>query len=79
MKLSRLIVSAIALLIIACIMVGCGSTTTQQTSSSAELKELRFGIVPLPYYAHMWVAYKKGFVDEELKKVGRIQGMLKLV
>jgi len=70
LKLSKLITSVISLLIIACIVAGCGATTTQKTTASAELKELRFGIVPLPHYAHMWVAYKKGFVDEELKKVG---------
>ena len=50
---------------------GCASTPATQTNSDGSaLKEIRVGVVPLPHYAHMWVAKKKGFIDEELQKVG---------
>lgn len=50
---------------------GCTSqSATQQKGDPPTLKEIRVGIVPLPHYAHMWVAKKKGFIDEELQKVG---------
>jgi sulfonate transport system substrate-binding protein len=56
---------------------GCTSQFTLQQAgdgslktSGAGLKELRMGIVPLPHYAQMWVAKKKGFINEELQKVG---------
>lgn len=50
---------------------GCTSSPSAQTKNDAAiLKEIRVGVVPLPHYAHMWVAKKKGFIDEELQKVG---------
>lgn len=50
---------------------GCTSrSVSQQKGDAPALKELRLGIVPLPHYAHMWVAQKKGFIEEELQKVG---------
>lgn len=50
---------------------GCTSTpATQPKNDAAALQEIRVGVVPLPHYAHMWVAKKKGFIDEELQKVG---------
>lgn len=55
----------------ALISAGCaGQTTMQQKTSESNQKEIRIGIVPLPHYAHMWVAKEKGFIDEELAKVG---------
>lgn len=50
---------------------GCtNQAASQQKGDAADLKEIRVGIVPLPHYAHMWVAQKKGFIEEELQKVG---------
>jgi sulfonate transport system substrate-binding protein len=50
---------------------GCTSqSATQPQNGTPALKEIRIGIVPLPHYAHMWVAKKKGFIDQELQKVG---------
>jgi len=50
---------------------GCAKQAgTRQESGAPVLKEVRVGIVPLPHYAHMWVAKKKGFLDEELQKAG---------
>lgn len=48
---------------------GCAGKAAQ-TQSAAPVKEIRIGIVPLPHYAHMWIAKKKGFLDEELQKAG---------
>ncbi len=45
-------------------MSGCFSN--QQASPA---KTVRIGMVPLPFYSHMWIAYKKGFLAEELNKV----------
>ncbi|HWR39157.1 MAG TPA: aliphatic sulfonate ABC transporter substrate-binding protein [Patescibacteria group bacterium] len=70
MKKSKiwLVISALILLFITC---GCGGKSpVEQKPAAPALKELRMGIVPLPHYAHMWIAKKKGFVDEELQKVG---------
>ncbi|MEN6567689.1 MAG: aliphatic sulfonate ABC transporter substrate-binding protein, partial [Veillonellales bacterium] len=62
-----LIVSLLTVLLAA----GCGRQPGQpEKSDTSGGKEIRLGIVPLPHYAHMWIAYKKGFIDEELKKVG---------
>ena len=63
------------LLLIGAVVAASGCSNQQTASSPAKndapaLKEIRVGIVPLPHYAHMWVAQKKGFIDEELKKVG---------
>lgn len=66
------IVSIIALLFITVLGVaGCGTvsingSTTQQTALK---NKVRMGIVPLPFYSHMWIAYKKGFLAENLKQV----------
>ena len=52
---------------------GCSNqpvVSTPAKNDAPALKEIRVGIVPLPHYSHMWVAQKKGFIDEELKKVG---------
>jgi len=74
-KLTTWIVVLI-LLMAALIVNGCTSQSMSQQKGDgtkvggSELKELRMGIVPLPHYAHMWVAQKKGFIDEELQKVG---------
>lgn len=64
--------TAIAALLLAALAVsGCGGKTATQPQGAAPAgKEIRIGIVPLPHYAHMWVAKKKGFFDEELNKAG---------
>lgn len=50
---------------------GCANTPANQSKNDTTvLKEVRIGVVPLPHYAHMWVAKKKGFIDEELQKAG---------
>jgi len=65
---------AVFALVMAILMLsGCsGQNSSQQNvqATNNDLKELHIGIVPLPHYAHMWVAKKKGFIDEELQKVG---------
>jgi len=64
-------IATVALLMVVLMGSGCGSqTASQHNATSTDLKELRMGIVPLPHYAHMWVAKKKGFIDEELQRVG---------
>lgn len=71
MKKTIILVMMITILIISLVVGGCANkSTTEQKTAAPEIKELRMGIVPLPHYAHMWVAQKKGFVDEELQKVG---------
>ncbi len=61
----------VALLLAALAAGGCGGKAATQTQGAAPAgKEIRIGIVPLPHYAHMWVAKKKGFLDEELNKAG---------
>lgn len=50
------------------ILHGCASQSAIQPPNA--FPEIRIGIVPLPQYAHMWVAHKKGFVDDELLKAG---------
>jgi len=51
------------------IFTGCASEPVTLQKNQKEVKEIRVGTVPLPFYSHMWVAYKKGFIDEELQKV----------
>ncbi len=66
-------VAAIAALIMAATLAtgGCGGKPATQPQGAAPAgQEIRIGIVPLPHYAHMWVAKKKGFLDEELNKAG---------
>lgn len=58
----------ISLVVSVLMLNGCTSHSATQPRSG--FPEMRVGIVPLPQYAHMWVAYKKGFVDDELQKVG---------
>ncbi|MBP2627588.1 MAG: ssuA 2 [Firmicutes bacterium] len=71
MKKTKILIAIISILIATLIGGGCASqSASQQKAATSELKELRMGIVPLPHYAHMWVAKKKGFIDEELLKVG---------
>lgn len=67
----KLFVTMFILLAAILAVSGCTSTPTAQPKNDmAILKEIRVGVVPLPHYAHMWVAKKKGFIDEELQKVG---------
>lgn len=71
--MNKLKLFAVMFVIISAVLAvsGCTSTpATQSKNDTSALKELRVGVVPLPHYAHMWVAKKKGFIDEELQKVG---------
>lgn len=76
MRQSKIWLAAAVFLMVVIGVSGCASqaATGQKGNSTnsggAELKEIRMGIVPLPHYAHMWIAKKKGFIDEELQKVG---------
>lgn len=56
---------------------GCASKPEKSSTPTAQSKEnalpaksVRIGTVPLPFYSHMWIAQQKGFLAEELKKVG---------
>jgi len=52
---------------------GCGGAKEKSAKpgeSAGAAKTVRIGMVPLPFYSHMWVAYKKGFLTEELNKAG---------
>lgn len=53
---------------------GCAADTkaipAKTGESAASTKTVRIGTVPLPFYSHMWIAYKKGFLAEELNKIG---------
>ena len=55
---------------LATILVGGCSSDTKTTPAVVSMKTVRIGTVPLPFYSHMWVAHKKGFLAEELSKVG---------
>ncbi|HWP95409.1 MAG TPA: aliphatic sulfonate ABC transporter substrate-binding protein [Syntrophomonadaceae bacterium] len=53
------------------VTAGCSRLNNNQpTQSGQQASELRLGVVPLPHYAHMWIAMKNGYIDEELAKVG---------
>lgn len=66
------LIPAFCLLFFAILAVsGCSSQkTADEKTQQPALQEFRVGIVPLPHYAHMWIAKKKGFIDEELAKEG---------
>ncbi|MGI9952685.1 aliphatic sulfonate ABC transporter substrate-binding protein [Moorellaceae bacterium AZ2] len=52
-------------------LLGTGCTNqSPKPAEQATLKAVRLGVVPLPHYAHMWIAKKKGYIDEELAKAG---------
>ncbi|SMC37530.1 aliphatic sulfonate ABC transporter substrate-binding protein [Sporomusa malonica] len=71
MRKWTLITAVCGLLLATLLSIGCSSQpATQSKNNVPASKEIRIGIVPLPHYAHMWVAKKKGFIDEELQKVG---------
>ncbi len=68
---SRVLAAIVALLVAALAAGGCaGKAATQPQGAAPAGREIRVGVVPLPHYAHMWVAKKKGFLDEELNKAG---------
>lgn len=68
-KLKVIVVATLLLAILAA--SGCtNQPATKPTGAGSAAKEIRLGIVPLPHYAHIWVAKKKGFLDEELNKAG---------
>lgn len=65
--------TAWSLLLVVVLLSLLGTGCTNQSPKPAEdaaLKAVRLGIVPLPHYAHIWIAKKKGYIDEELLKAG---------
>jgi len=65
-------ISYIIILLIVMIgsIVACGMVSTNvNKADQPSLKKIRMGVVPLPFYSHMWIAYKKGFLAENLKQV----------
>ncbi len=54
----------IAGLLMAALITGCGST------SGENAKEIRIATQPIPQYAPIFVAKKKGWIEEELKSAG---------
>ncbi len=66
-----IVLVAVVSMLAALAAAGCGGKpAAQQPGAAPAGPEIRIGIVPLPHYAHMWVAKKKGFLDEELNKAG---------
>lgn len=63
-------VSILAILLATGCSSGVRENPAPSASPAASAKTVRIGTVPLPFYSHMWVAYKKGFLTEELNKVG---------
>lgn len=55
----------VILILCGLLFTGCSSVSRQEAVPS-----VRLGVVPLPHYADVWVAYKKGFLQEELEKTG---------
>lgn len=71
MFVRQVTVLTVLALLTALVTGGCtGQPAPQTPSGGSVVKEIRLGIVPLPHYAHIWVAKKKGFIDEELSKAG---------
>lgn len=61
----------IALIVLVTLVIGgCAGQPAVQKKDTSDKQEIRIGMVPLPHYAHMWVAKEKGFLDEELEKAG---------
>lgn len=73
MKKAMIYVMAV-LILAGALASGCASgakpAPAKTGEPAAQAKTVRIGTVPLPFYSHMWVAYKKGFLAEELNKVG---------
>lgn len=64
---------AVMMILSALLAGGCGGTKEKNTKADEKAgtaKTVRIGMVPLPFYSHMWIAYKKGFLAEELDKAG---------
>ncbi|ADY55843.1 aliphatic sulfonates family ABC transporter, periplasmic ligand-binding protein [Syntrophobotulus glycolicus DSM 8271] len=74
MKKRTGIISAL-LLTIGVLMTGCGNQTSETAGEAAKtagvsVKEIRIATQPIPQYAPIFVAKKKGWLEEELKKAG---------
>ncbi|MGB9859707.1 MAG: ABC transporter substrate-binding protein, partial [Moorellaceae bacterium] len=62
---------SLLLMVLLLSLLGTGCTNrSPKSAEQATLKAVRLGVVPLPHYAHMWIAKKKGYIDEELAKAG---------
>ncbi|MEN6414445.1 MAG: aliphatic sulfonate ABC transporter substrate-binding protein [Veillonellales bacterium] len=73
MKKFLLFGMAIMIILSALLVGGCAGkqeSAVKTNVNNGQAKIVRIGTVPLPFYSHMWVAYKKGFLAEELNKAG---------
>jgi len=73
MKKKLVYAMMIVMILSALLVSGCGGAkqiAAKTDGNAGQEKVVRIGTVPLPFYSHMWVAYKKGFLTEELNKVG---------
>ncbi|WP_258360355.1 aliphatic sulfonate ABC transporter substrate-binding protein [Moorella sulfitireducens (nom. illeg.)] len=59
----------LALTLLAFMGAGC-ATQSSKPAGETSLKPVRLGIVPLPHYAHIWIAKKNGYIEEELARAG---------
>lgn len=69
-KILNSIISFISIML--CFLIlGCENQQKEEINNAINMnKEIRLGVVPLPHYADLWIAYKKGFLEEELQKKG---------
>lgn len=56
------------------VLAGCGDTSsttgTEDTEDTAETTVVRIGAQPFPLYTPIYVAYERGYIQEELEAVG---------
>jgi sulfonate transport system substrate-binding protein len=60
-------------LVMSVLITGCGSSNSESGSSKnagSSAKEIRIATQPIPQYAPIFVAKKKGWIEEELKNAG---------
>lgn len=58
------------ILVLSLAVTGCGGGADASNAASGKTDVLRIGAQPYPLYADVYVAKEKGYLDEELKKVG---------
>lgn len=65
----------VALLCLICfgmvLFIGCSrdGQAINSYKNQSNILEIKVGVVPLPFYSHIWIAYKNGYLDDELQKV----------
>ena len=78
MKKYLSILAGILILVLSLTMVGCGSESSESSSSNAPITTegkddgavLRIAAQPYPLYTEVYVAHNLGFIDEEFNKIG---------